>query len=213
MKGKGTVEQTVKKRYIVGITGASGVIYGISLLRRLMDQPVDIHLIVTPDGRKVLNHEMGRGDVTGCIDSHPDFRPHAGARIHEHPPDRFFSPPASGSFRHDGMAVVPCSMKTLASVASGLADNLLSRAADICLKEHRPLVLVPREMPFSRIHLENMLRVSDAGGVILPPAPGFYRHPRSIDDLVDFVTGRILDQLGVPNTLVKEWGDDDSTDA
>lgn len=203
----------MQKKLVVGMTGASGVIYGVSLIQRLMALPVEIHLIVTADGRKVLQHELGAGgDVLEIVRERYGTEPHPGARILEHRPDRFFSPPASGSFRHDGMAVVPCSMKTLAAVAAGYADNLLTRAADICFKERRPLVVVPREMPFSRVHLENMLKVTDAGGVILPPAPGFYRRPQSIEDLVDFVTGRILDHLGVPNELVKEWGDNEATD-
>lgn len=203
----------MQKRLIVGITGASGVIYGVSVVSRLMTQPMEIHLIVTEDGRQVLNHELGNeGQVMDIIRERYKTAPHPGARILEHRPDQFFSPPASGSFRHDGMAIVPCSMKTLAAVAGGYADNLLTRAADICFKERRPLVLVPREMPFSRVHLKNMLQVTEAGGIILPPAPGFYQRPRTIDDLVDFVTGRILDQLGVANDLVSEWGDNDPTD-
>ncbi|MFZ7125007.1 MAG: UbiX family flavin prenyltransferase [Desulfobacterales bacterium] len=200
----------MQKRLIVGITGASGVIYGVSLIKRLMAHPVQIHLIVTRDGQKVLDHELGNGGrVMDIVRERYGTDPHPHARVLEHPPENFFAPPASGSFRHDGMAVAPCSMKTLAAIASGYADNLLTRAADACLKERRPLVLVPRETPFSRIHLENMLRVTDAGGVILPPSPGFYRRPQSIEEVVDFVTGRILDQLGVPNDLLKEWGDDD----
>lgn len=118
----------------------------------------------------------------------------------------WYAPLASGSNPPDAYVICPCSMGTLAKVAAGLADDLIARAADVILKEGRKLVLVPRETPFSAIHLENMLRLSRAGAVILPPSPGFYRHPQSIDDLVDFVVGRILDQIGVPHTLVRPWG-------
>ncbi len=203
----------MRKRLIVGITGASGALIGVSLVRRLLAKPLEVHLVVTRDGRMVMEHEMGAGArVLDLIRERYGDGPHPDARLFEHRPDSFFSPPASGSFRHHGMAVAPCSMKTLAAVAAGHADNLLTRAADVCLKERRPLVLVPRETPLGRIHLENMLRVTDAGGVILPPVPGFYRRPETIEDLLDFVTGRILDHLGIPNDLVREWGDDDPTD-
>jgi 4-hydroxy-3-polyprenylbenzoate decarboxylase len=121
--------------------------------------------------------------------------------------DDWLAPMASGSNPGDAMAICPCTMGTLGAVAAGLADNLIERAADVMLKERRPLVLVPREMPLSAIHLENMLRLARAGAIILPPAPGFYTHPQSIDDLVDFVVARVLDHLGVANALVPRWGD------
>jgi 4-hydroxy-3-polyprenylbenzoate decarboxylase len=114
---------------------------------------------------------------------------------------------ASGSNPGDGMAICPCTMGTLGAIAGGLADNLIERAADVMLKEKRPLVLVPRETPLSAIHLENMLKLARAGAVILPPSPGFYAHPRSVADLVDFVVARVLDHLQVPNALVARWGD------
>jgi len=120
--------------------------------------------------------------------------------------DAWFSPVASGSNPPDAMVVCPCSMGTLASIAAGLADNLIERAADVVLKERRSLIMVPRETPFSVIHLENMLRLARAGAVIVPPSPGFYEHPQSVADLVDFVVARILDQLRVPHTLGKRWG-------
>jgi 4-hydroxy-3-polyprenylbenzoate decarboxylase len=120
--------------------------------------------------------------------------------------DDWMAPMASGSNPGDAMAICPCTMGTLGAVANGLADNLIARAADVMLKERRPLVLVPRETPLSAIHLENMLKLARAGAVILPPAPGFYTHPRTVADLVDFVVARILDHLGVPNTLLPRWG-------
>jgi 4-hydroxy-3-polyprenylbenzoate decarboxylase len=118
------------------------------------------------------------------------------------------APIASGSNPADAMAICPCSMGTLGAVAHGLADNLIERAADVMLKERRPLVLVPRETPLSAIHLDNMLKLAHAGAVILPPAPGFYTHPRSVEDIVDFVVARILDQMRVPHTLTPRWGEE-----
>ena len=121
--------------------------------------------------------------------------------------DDWMAQMASGSNPGDAMAICPCTMGTLGAIANGMADNLIERAADVMLKERRPLVLVPRETPLSVIHLDNMLKLARAGAVILPPAPGFYTHPQSIADLVDFVVARILDHLGVPNTLQPRWGD------
>lgn len=195
------------KKIIVGICGASGVIYGTRLLRALVENPIHISLIVSRAGRQVLSHES-------------DFNPDAplaylreqGARIHSkaeltvYEPDDWFAPPASGSFRHDGMVIVPCSMKTLATIAAGIAETLLQRAADVCLKEKRLLILVPRETPLGLIHLENMCRVSRAGAVLLPAMPSFYSHPQTITTLVDTVVARILDHLSVGHSLVKEWG-------
>lgn len=120
--------------------------------------------------------------------------------------DQMASAPASGSFVHSGMVVCPCSMKTLSAISTGFADNLLTRSADVCLKERRPLILVPRETPYNKIHLENMQKAHDAGAVILPPSPSFYSFPQSMDDLVDTVVARILDHLGVEHSLVKRWG-------
>ena len=200
-------------RIVVGITGASGIVYALNLLRALIRRPLEVHLIVTRDGRKVAAHEIEQeGRMAGIIEKHYGAERHPQARLVEHDADNYFAPPASGSFHHDGMVVLPCSMKTLASVASGMAGNLLTRAADICLKERRPLVLVPRETPLSRLHLENMLRVTKAGGIILPPAPGFYHRPTSIDDLVNFVVARVMDHLGIQHDLLNEWGSNDSTD-
>jgi 4-hydroxy-3-polyprenylbenzoate decarboxylase len=120
--------------------------------------------------------------------------------------EEWFAPLASGSNPPDAMVICPCTMGTLAAIATGLSSNLIERAADVCLKERRPLVLAPRETPFSTLHLENMLRLSRMGVVILPPSPGFYTHPQSVQDMVDFVVARVLDQIGVPNTLIPRWG-------
>ncbi|MDY6879448.1 MAG: UbiX family flavin prenyltransferase, partial [Thermodesulfobacteriota bacterium] len=128
-----------------------------------------------------------------------------GAQLIQHSNEDFFVGPASGTFTHDGMVVVPCSMKTLAAIASGMAGSLIERAADVCLKERRPLILVPRETPYSTVHLNNMLSAAQAGAVILPPAPAFYFHPKTIEELADFIAARILDQLGIRHSLIDEW--------
>jgi 4-hydroxy-3-polyprenylbenzoate decarboxylase len=196
----------MSKRIVIGICGASGVVYGIRLIRELLRHPVEAHVIVSDAGRQVMVHELKMGGPVGEIVQrlYPGAWHPEGA-LKEHPVSSFFEAPASGSFRHDGMVIAPCSMKTAAAVACGYAENLIHRAADICLKEHRKLVLVPRETPLSLIHLQNLLRLAEAGAVILPPAPGFYRHPETVGDLIDFVVGRILDQLHLPQTLVQEW--------
>jgi 4-hydroxy-3-polyprenylbenzoate decarboxylase len=124
--------------------------------------------------------------------------------------EEWFAPPASGSNPADAMVVCPCTMGALAAIAAGVSDNLLERAADVMIKEGKKLILAPREMPFSVIHLENMLKLARAGAVILPPNPGFYHHPQSVADLVDFVVARILDQLGVPHALMARWGESDA---
>ena len=197
------------KCYVVGICGASGVVYGITLLNQLLRLPVELHVIISADGRKVMAHELNyNGRLNECLKSAGRHVPHPEALIREHDAADFFAPPASGSFRHDGMVIVPCTVKTLAAVAVGLAENLLTRAADICLKERRPLILVPRETPFSAIHLENMLRLTRAGATILPAAPGFYFGPQRIQDLVDFIVARILAQLGIEHHMTGAWGDE-----
>ncbi|MFO7686277.1 MAG: flavin prenyltransferase UbiX [Desulfobacterales bacterium] len=197
------------KRYVVGICGASGVVYAVTLLNQLLRLPMEIHLIISADGRKVMAHELGyHGQMDEFLKSAARHESHPGARIREHDAADFFAPPASGSFRHDGMVIVPCTVKTLAAVATGLAENLLTRAADICLKERRPLILVPRETPFSAIHLENMLRLTRAGATVLPAAPGFYFRPQRIQDLVDFIVARILAQLNIDHHMTGAWGDE-----
>ncbi len=197
----------MKRRYIVGICGASGVIYGVTLVNQLLRSPVDLHVILSADGKKVMSHELNYdGNLIECLKSTSGHAPHPDARLHEHDVTDSFAAPASGSFRHHGMVVVPCTVKTLAAASAGIADSLLTRAADICLKEKRPLVFVPRETPFSAIHLENMLRLTRAGATILPAAPAYYFGPQKIQDLVDFIVARILDHLGIEHRLTVEWG-------
>lgn len=197
-----------KKRIVLAITGASGSIYGIRTLKALMRANVEAHVCVSESGRTVLMHECGWDghDLEGylaseCLDQHPE------SVLHVHPESDFFAPPASGSFMHSGMIIVPCSMKTLAAVSNGMAGNLIQRSADVCLKERRPLIMVVRETPLSLIHIENMRMLSLAGAVIMPASPSFYSFPSSIDDLVDTLVSRILDHLGIENTVSLRWGD------
>ncbi len=197
----------MSKKIIVGICGASGVIYGLRLLRALLEKPTQVSLIISQTGKQVMRHES---DVDP--DAPFDFIREQGADIHPkaslivHGADDFFAAPASGSFRHDGMVIAPCSMKTLATIAAGIAETLIQRAADVCLKEKRPLILVPRETPLNLIHLENMCRVGRAGAIVMPAMPSFYSNPRTITALADTVVARILDHLGIDHTLAPEWG-------
>ncbi|MGI9952089.1 UbiX family flavin prenyltransferase [Moorellaceae bacterium AZ2] len=182
-------------RVVVAITGATGAIYGIRLLQVLQSLEVETHLILSRWGEKTIEIETP-WEVEAV-------RALATVNYQE---DHLEAAVASGSFRHEGMVVVPCSMKTLANIAHGLASNLVSRAADVTLKEGRKLILVPRETPLNAIHLENMLRLARLGVVILPPMPAFYHRPRTLEDLVDHLVGRILDQLGLEHNLYRRWG-------
>lgn len=184
----------------LGITGASGAPYAVRLLRALVETRTPTRLIVSAYGLRLLAEESG-------IDGVDELRAATGDWTHVQlyqAGDRGATP-ASGSAPSRGMVICPCSMGTLASIAAGVSRSLVERAADVALKERRPLILVPRETPLSLIHLENMTRLARAGATILPAAPGFYHQPRSIDDLVDFVVGRVLDHLGVENTLARRW--------
>lgn len=184
------------RRIVIGLTGASGIIYGIRLLQVLRELPeVEIHLVATrsagitlrcenPDWElsavQALAHVVHReGDIAACI--------------------------ASGSFPVESMVVVPCSMKSLSAIAHGYSDNLLTRAADVVLKERRKLILVPRETPLHAVHLKNMLSVTQMGGIILPPVPGFYHRPTSVAEIVDHTVGKVLDVLGFPQQLFPVW--------
>lgn len=195
------------KRIVVAITGASGGIYGAVLVAELLQRPIEVHLIVSDYGRKVMAHELGlSGPMLPFLQSEFDMAPHENSLLKEYTADNLFAPPASGSFRHDGMVIAPCSMKTLAAIAVGFADNLVVRSADVCIKEKRPLVLLPRETPLSPIHLENMLKLARAGAVLHPPVPAFYHRPESIRDIVQATVGRVLDHLGISHHLTAEWG-------
>src|SRR5882672_555098 len=199
-----------QRRITLAFTGASGLPFGLRLLECLFEAGAHVDLVYSAAAQMVARQEC---DLT--LPSQPReaarmLATRYGARDGQlivHGREDWLAPMASGSNPGDAMAICPCTMGTLGAIANGLADNLIERAADVMLKERRPLVLVPRETPLSAIHLENMLTLARAGAVILPPTPGFYTHPQSIDDLVDFVVARILDHLGVAHTLVPRWGD------
>ena len=176
---------------IVGITGASGIRYGHRLLECLT---CDSSVIVSSEAAAML---QGEADVTA-----DQLESLAGAAYGN---DDLWSPVASGSVKFDALVIVPCSMSTLSKISCGIADNLISRVASVALKERRKLVLVPRETPLSTIHLQNMTRLSEAGAVVLPACPAFYPQPKSVDDIVDFVVGRVLDQLGLEHELYTGW--------
>ena len=182
-------------RLVVAITGASGVIYGIRALEVLKKLGVETHLIMSEWGAKNVKIETDRT---------AEYVRSLATRCYED--DNMAAAVSSGSFKTDGMAVVPCSMKTLASIANGFDDSLVSRAAGVCIKEQRKLVLVPRETPLSKIHIGNMGRVADASVVILPAMPGFYHRPKTMDDLIDHVVGKVLDQFDIDHGLFKRWG-------
>ncbi len=183
------------KRLVVAITGASGAMYGLRLLQWLRESTqVETHLIISDAGVLSLHYEldMKRKDVEALADVVHSVRD-VGACV------------ASGSFQSEGMIIAPCSMKTLGSVAHGLSDNLISRVADVMLKERRRLVLMVRETPFNLAHLRNMTSVTEMGGIIYPPLPALYQKPQSIEDMVDHTTGRVLDLFGIQQTLAPQW--------
>ncbi|MEP6492341.1 MAG: flavin prenyltransferase UbiX [bacterium] len=189
---------------VVAITGASGAPYAVRLLESLIVADRAVQLIVSSHGLRLLRTELD-------IDSISSLRARAGAEGWDRLVTVFDdndrgAAPASGSAQNAGMVICPCSMGTLSAIAVGASRSLVERAADVALKERRPLVLVPRETPLSAIHLENMLRVTRAGALVMPAAPGFYHRPRSIDDLVDFMVARVLDHVGVTHKLSARWG-------
>ncbi len=197
----------VNKKIVVAICGASGSIYGIRLLKALLKNPVNIYLIISSAGYKVLEHETGyKGKSFSSFLKDKGIIFNKNAHLNTYDQDDFFAPPASGSFRNDGLVIAPCSMKTLGAIAAGIADNLIHRAADVNLKEKRPLILLPRETPLNIIHLKNMYVAAKAGATIMPPSPSFYSNPQNISDLVDTVIARVLDHLKIEHDLVKEWG-------
>jgi 4-hydroxy-3-polyprenylbenzoate decarboxylase len=181
-------------RLIIGLTGATGSVYGVRLLERLREMDVETHLVISRWGARTLAHET------------PYTREYVESlATTTYPPGDMGAAISSGSFKTDGMIVVPCSAKTLAAIAHGFGDNLIHRAADVILKERRKLVLAIREAPLSEIHLENMLKLSRMGAVILPPLPAFYNHPRTIDDIVDHTVARMLDSFGLDVQGAVRW--------
>jgi len=181
-------------RLIVGVTGGSGAIYAIRLLEELRKKAIEAHLVVSPSAAMTIKFETDyRLDyVESLASAKYNFKD-------------ISAPISSGSFKIDGMVTIPCSMKTLAGIATGYSDNLILRAADVTLKERRPLVLVIREMPYNLIHIRNMYMAARAGAIILPASPAFYHRPRTMEELIDQVVGRVLDMFGIDHTLYRRW--------
>lgn len=190
-------------RIVVAMTGASGAIYGVRFLRQAVRHYDEVYVTLSGNAPSVIGTELGIALPKP---------PTAEALLGEPAPqirfcsrDNYFTPPASGSFRHDGMVIIPCSMGTVGRIANGISDDLTTRAADVCLKEGRKLILVVRETPFNLIHLRNLTQLAEAGATILPAAPGFYHLPKTIEDLADTIVARVLQNLGVEQRLVEEW--------
>jgi 4-hydroxy-3-polyprenylbenzoate decarboxylase len=182
------------RKIILGLTGASGACYAKRLVEVLSPQ-VDLHLVHSRTAPLVFHEELGL-NLSGWLKEQ---------KVTVHGISDFLSPLASGSNRFDGYVVIPCSMKTLSQIAHGVGETLLTRVGDIALKERRKMILVAREAPYSTVHLENMLRISQMGGIIFPASPGFYHDPQTIEDLVDFVVSRVIQLLDLPQELVKPW--------
>lgn len=199
---------------VVAVTGASGAVYARRLLEVLARQRREVHLVVSAAGAMVIKQELGvaldqgRFELAQLWDDRPPIDLPGSETIVRHHHGDFLAPIASGSHRTAGMVICPCSGSTLSAIANGASNNLVQRAADVHLKERRPLVLVPRETPLSLIHLDNMRKVVEAGAIMLPAAPGWYHGKMQTEDLVDFIVARILDQLSIPHQLSRRWGDD-----
>ena len=196
--------------YVLGIAGASGAPYARRVLEQMLVGGHEVKLVISDAGRKVIDVEEGlvltgntETDTPSILEWSQSTSKVGSLQMYHH--KDVAAPIASGSFPIDGMAVVPCSGGTLGRIAHGVSNGLLERAADVCLKERRRLVLVPREMPLSLIHLRNMTAVTEAGAIVLPASPGFYHGPTQIDDLIDMVAGRILSVLGIKSSLMKPW--------
>jgi 4-hydroxy-3-polyprenylbenzoate decarboxylase len=187
------------RRVVVGMTGASGSILGVRLLEALLQSGIESHLVMSEWAKRTLRVETdySEQDVAALA-----------TRVYR--VDNQAAAISSGSFRTDGMVIIPCSMNTVAALAHGLSANLVTRAADVVVKEGKPLVLVPRETPLSLIHLRNMVTLAEAGVRIVPPMPGFYSRPQSVDELVWHIVARVLDQLGIDNDLTRRWGPDET---
>jgi 4-hydroxy-3-polyprenylbenzoate decarboxylase len=195
------------KPYIVAITGASGSVYGIRLVKELLALKHSIYLVISKQAFSIIKTETGITwyETTEKAIEKKIQKYYSSKNVHYYNEENLSAAIASGSFITDGMFVVPCSMKTLASIASGYAGNLIDRAADVIIKEGRMLILAPREMPLNAIHLENMLKLARIGVKIIPPMPAFYYQPKSIDDMVNFVVGKILDISGKNHNLFNRW--------
>jgi flavin prenyltransferase len=198
------------KTITLALTGASGMAYGLRLLEMLLGTGHRVYLLYSQAAQIVAKQELDLAFPSRPAEAQAWLAERYAAeegRLRVFGREEWFAPVASGSNPGDAMVICPCTLGTLSTVAQGLADNLIERAADVMLKERRPLILVPRETPFSAIHLENMLRLAHAGAVILPANPGFYHCPQSVDQVVDFVVARVLDHLGVEHRLMPRWGE------
>ena len=187
-------------KLIVGISGASGVIYGVRFLEILNSKNIETHLVLTPLAEKVLEQEtdFNKQKIIELATYHYQI-------------SDLTAPISSGSFLIQGMIIIPCSMKTLAGIACGYSDNLLLRAADVTLKEKRPLIIVPRETPLRKVHLENMLKLANEGATILPAMPGFYYNPKTLDDAINHIVGKVLDILKIEHNLYQRWSEEKKT--
>lgn len=199
----------MSKRIVVGITGASGAAYARRLIQLLIAAGVEVHLVVSPLGQRLLHDELGMEGVdldalAGPPANAGDPVPRGRIVLHNH--RDVGATIASGSFLHDGMVIIPCSSNSLSAVATGSSQNLLHRAAHVALKERRRLILVHREMPLSLVDIRNMAAATEAGAIVCPANPGFYMLPRTLDDIVDFVVAKVLDLLQVPHELAVRWG-------
>lgn len=190
------------KKIVVGITGASGSIYAKRMIEVLVEQGILVHVIATDTGKKVFNYELSL-NLEGWITEMQ--QQYSNLKLEDN--NNLFAGVASGSYGFDAVIILPCSMGTMAEISHGLSSNLLCRAADVALKESRPLIIVPRETPLNTIHLENMCRLSKVGATIIPAMPGFYHHPQTMDDLINFVVGKILSYLKIEHELFKKWED------
>ncbi len=188
------------KRLVVAITGASGAVYGREFCRLLADGPIGVDFVISPNGRKVCRHELGLADPTPAALT---GGPAANFRVWDH--DDLAAGPSSGSYPCDGMVIIPASGHAVASIAHGISNDLIVRAALVTLKQRRPLVVVPRETPMGVIELRNQLTLAKAGAVILPASPGFYHHPQTVEDMVRFVVGKVAEVLGLPHDLYRRW--------
>ncbi len=203
-----TTDKAESRRLIVAITGASGAPYAVRFLQIAVQHYDEIYLAVSEQARQVIALETGRSVSFDdqLSDSLLGFHSDVLRLVEKR---NYFSPPASGSFRNDGMVIVPCSMGTAGRIAGGISDDIVTRAADVCLKERRKLILVPRETPWNLIHLRNLTTLAEAGATILPACPGFYHGAKTINDLVDHVVARILQQLNIEHKLIPEWQHDE----
>ncbi|MGG1515143.1 flavin prenyltransferase UbiX [Paenibacillus oryzisoli] len=192
--------------WVIGLTGASGAQYGVRLVQVLLDMAYDVHLIVTDAGWRVLQDELD----WSASKRQDELEKHFGGRkgkYEYHPIANIGATVASGSFRTKGMVVIPCSMGTLSGIARGASDNLLERTADVMLKEGRKLIMVPRETPLHAIHLENMLTLARMGVRMIPAMPAFYNRPASLEDMIDFMVGKVMDSMDIEHSLYRRWGE------